>query len=262
MSKENDAKAKAKELNQMVGYNRFSVIATPSPVHQGNAVANSYSIHDSMTGENYVFGSIYGTGALVSLTNQLKKERSDVSSSASLKAKKAIRHDVFDEYDDENPDEVLEHYGVLGMKWGVRKDPQRAYERANKKLTALDKRATKAGAKAARKETRSLRRQQRADTAWLFPKTKAKLADWAIGRSNKARAKYAKKMSRAVSWYKQMENAFRDTKISDLNPSYTALGEKYSKIQVNDLMGNAQTTLANKQLRMIYRRMGRGGPWY
>lgn len=151
----------------------------------------------------------------------------------------------------------LEHYGVLGMKWGIRKDPQKAYERANKKLTVLDQRAVKAGAKAARKETRSLRRQQRADTALLFPKTKAKLADWAIGRSEKSRQKYVKKMSRAVSWYKEMENSFRDTKVSALNPEYVKLGEKYSKIQVNDLMSNAQASVANKQLRLIYRQMGK-----
>lgn len=153
--------------------------------------------------------------------------------------------------------EYLEHYGVKGMRWGVRKDPERAYEKAGSKLKRLDQKAVKAGAKAARKETRSLRRQQRADTAWLFRKTKARLADWAIGRSEKARQKYVKKMSRAASWYKEMENAFRDTKISNLDPSTSELGKKYANMQINDLMGNAVTSLANKQLRMIYRQMGR-----
>lgn len=182
--------------------------------------------------------------ALERFKTQLRKKLID---------RRNLKHDDFIDLSEED----LNHYGVLGMKWGIHKDPQRAYERANKKLAALDEKATKAGAKAARKETRSLRRQQRADTAWLFPKTKAKLADWAIGRSEKHRQKYVKKMSRAVSWYKEMENAFRDTKIENLNQDYVALGEKYSKIQVNDLMMNAQASLANKQLRMIYRQMGR-----
>lgn len=32
----------------------------------------------------------------------------------------------------------LAHYGVLGMKWGVRKDPKAAYQKASKKLTKLN----------------------------------------------------------------------------------------------------------------------------
>lgn len=151
----------------------------------------------------------------------------------------------------------LEHYGVLGMKWGIHKDPQRAYERANKKLEKLDKKATKAGAKATRKEEASVRRQQKADSAILFRKMKARSADRSIGRSERSRQNYTRKVAKAVSWYKEMENAFRDTKIENLNQNYVALGEKYSKIQVNDLMANAQTNLANKQLRMIYRQMGK-----
>lgn len=154
----------------------------------------------------------------------------------------------------------LEHYGRKGMKWYQHifsKDPQIAYDKANKKLSTLDARANKAAAKATRKENRSVRRQQRADTAWVFKKSKARLADWAIGRSEKARLKYVKKMSKAVDWYNRMQEEFKDTKVKSLNKEYVALGKKYSKMQIDDLMKNAQTSYANKQLRLIYRQMSK-----
>ena len=36
-------------------------------------------------------------------------------------------------------DGELKHYGVVGMKWGVRKDPAKAYFKAHKKLRKLEK---------------------------------------------------------------------------------------------------------------------------
>lgn len=39
----------------------------------------------------------------------------------------------------------LEHYGVLGMKWGVRHDPERSERRAARRNARLDKRARKIG---------------------------------------------------------------------------------------------------------------------
>lgn len=151
-------------------------------------------------------------------------------------------------------DEDLEHYGVLGMKWGIRKDPQAAYKKSYNKLSKLDAKAKKAERKAGRKETRSMRRQQRADTAWLFGKTKSRLASWAIGRSEKARLKYVKRLSKAMTWYKRMENEFGKTKIKDLDPKRSELGKRYTNMSVeNMMMASAQTGMANKQLRALYR---------
>lgn len=50
--------------------------------------------------------------------------------------------------------EYLIHYGVLGMKWGVRKDPQRAYSKARKKLSKIQNKAFKLQAKAKKKKDR------------------------------------------------------------------------------------------------------------
>ena len=44
---------------------------------------------------------------------------------------------------DQYNQDYLAHYGIIGMKWGVHRNPQRAYEKATRKFDKLTKRSDK-----------------------------------------------------------------------------------------------------------------------
>ena len=114
----------------------------------------------------------------------------------------------------------LYHYGVLGMKWGIRRgNTTKAYAKASKKLTKLDKKVDKAEALA-----RKGRGQVDAAAASFFS-TKRHI-DKAETRSKKASAKAALRNRKAERWYKSMEKAFADTDIS-MTKEQVTMGKRY-----------------------------------
>ena len=114
----------------------------------------------------------------------------------------------------------LYHYGVLGMKWGIRRgNTTKAYAKASKKLTKLDKKVDKAEALARK------RRGQIDAAAASFFSTKRRI-DKAETRSKKASAKAALRNRKAERWYKSMEKAFADTDIS-MTKEQVTMGKRY-----------------------------------
>lgn len=114
----------------------------------------------------------------------------------------------------------LYHYGVLGMKWGIRRgNATKAYAKASKKLTKLDKKVDKAEALARK------RRGQVDAAAASFFSTKRSIAK-AETRSKKASAKAAIRNRKAERWYKSMEKVFANTDIS-MTKEQVAMGKRY-----------------------------------
>ena len=113
-------------------------------------------------------------------------------------------------------DGELRHYGVLGMKWGVRKGRvKESYAKASKKLAKLDQSAQKKLAKASRLTTK-------ADTKFLFRTSYQDMAD-------SARRKAFNTARKAKKWVDSMEDTFKDTPIKITNDQIN-IGKKYAEL--------------------------------
>jgi len=114
----------------------------------------------------------------------------------------------------------LYHYGVLGMKWGVRRgNTAKAYTKASKKLDKLDRRVTKA-------EDKVIKRSAKYDKALSSMFSTNHRQEKASQKVTKAAAKYRKRLRKANKWYKTMEKTFANTDIK-MSSEQVEQGKKY-----------------------------------
>ena len=122
----------------------------------------------------------------------------------------------------------LYHYGVLGMKWGVRRNPSKAYAKASKKANRLTEQALKANLKSAKLGKKSLPNLIAPSNSRRY--TKAVNAQL---KANKLEIKSAKLSKKYNKWINSMEKAFSEVKISDISPEHMAAGKKYAYMLLN-----------------------------
>lgn len=109
-----------------------------------------------------------------------------------------------------NDEIYLAHYGVLGMKWGVRHDPGKAYRKATMKADKLQ-------AKAAKRQDKAAKARNKARTS-RYGITDTGRTIWKNRqiKAGKANRKADKATRKAEKWIKQMNKAFADIPMSEL----------------------------------------------
>ena len=124
----------------------------------------------------------------------------------------------------ETMNDDIRHYGVIGMKWGVRRgNYSRTYARSSKKLKRIEEKATKTRLKSAKLQSKALSKENRATSEKQYQK--ARKIQY---KANKLNLKSAKLQKKGQKFEQQMTKSFATVKVSDISPEHLDAGRKYA----------------------------------
>ena len=135
--------------------------------------------------------------------------------------------------------EELQHYGVIGMKWGVRKDPSKAYKKAVKKADKID-------AKRARYAKKASKYSEKLSKPSTYRRYKKMLRY--TRRFHKFNAKASKMEAKGDKWVKEMEKAFNTVRTKEIAPEVLDAGKKFAYMLVQPYKTTKTNIGSNKNV--------------
>lgn len=147
--------------------------------------------------------------------------------------------------------EDIEHYGVLGMKWGARHDTAKAYSQASAKKTRLENKVAKTRNEYLKKSAKAnsgvsvkYRKKKAKADKLQFKADKKKYGFFSNANKykynyekrkateSKASGKYTRAQRKAERWVRAMDRTFANYDVSKLTSQQTGKGEAVAKKMV------------------------------
>lgn len=191
-----------------------------------------------------------------SLSIEGNARRSSADGRKKSRASKRIRHSDVLELVETHGENELEHYGRKGMKWGQHIfGEDKMFSKASSTLRKLDTRAAKSEERANKLYEKTLRRQERANNALVFKKSRARRAAKSTRKLAQVQLRIQQRTAKAKKFYDAMEASFGNEKISELRN--TDIGKKYAEMTINDMMSNTAASSSMIQLASYYENRSR-----